>query len=111
MAKPFKTLREEMTPERRKRNQLRTEFALFEMSLAEIRQHRRLAHPGGAKNLPVTSSDTNGYPALQQDMLLSTLVNTIAELGGTLKLVAQFPDEEIVINRFDLETPALQVQQ
>ena len=108
MAKPFKTLREEMTPERRKRNQLRTEFALFEMSLAEIRQHRRLEHPDVTKNETVAIVD--GYSALQQDMLLSTLVNEIAEMGGTLKLVAQFPDEEIVINRFDLETPALQVQ-
>lgn len=109
MAKSFKTLREGMTPERRKRNQLRTEFALFEMSLAEIRQHRSLAHPDGARNSPVPS-DANGYSDLEQDMLLSTLVNEIAEMGGTLKLVAQFPDEEIVINRFDLESPTLQIE-
>jgi hypothetical protein len=108
MAKPFKTLREEMTLDRRKRNQLRTEFTLFEMSLAEIRQHRWLANPDVAKN-PTVATIATGYPDLQQDMLLSTLVNTIAEMGGTLKLVAQFPDEEIVINRFELESPALQI--
>lgn len=41
MAKSFNTLRAGMSPERRKNNQLRTELALLEMSLAEIRQHRQ----------------------------------------------------------------------
>ena len=63
MAKSFKNLREEMTPERRKLNQLRTEFALFEMSLAEIRQHRWLADPDSAKNFTVATI-ANEHPSL-----------------------------------------------
>jgi len=102
MAKSFKTLREEMAPERRMRNQMHTELALFEMSLAEIRRHRRPTDPDLVTALTVASS-VNAQTELQHDILLSTLVNFIAEMGGTLKLIAQFPDEEIVINQFEVE--------
>ncbi|MEZ4860435.1 MAG: hypothetical protein R3C14_03985 [Caldilineaceae bacterium] len=108
MAKSFKKLREEMTPERRKRNQLRTEMALLEMSLAEIRQHRRQLNADVAIDLQAEKA-VNGK-ALQNDILLSNLIDLISAMGGTLKLVAQFPDEEIVINAFALETTAPQIQ-
>ncbi len=110
MAKSFRKLREEMTPERRKRNQLRTELALLEMSLDEIRQYRQHTDAHGVTKLPVNHA-TNSQAAPAHDLLLSTLVNAIAEMGGTLKLVAQFPDEEIVINQFQVESPLLHVQQ
>lgn len=102
MAKSFKKLRDEMTPERRNRNQMRTELALLEMSLDEIRQHRQHTDTNGANGVPSKPNNRTVYPqtALPHDMLLSTLVNFIADMGGTLKLVAQFPDEEIVINQF-----------
>lgn len=99
-----------MSPERRKRNQLRTELALFEMSLNEIRQHRQPTMSTLATNLTANTS-INTQPALQHDMLLSTLVNFIAEMGGTLKLIAEFPDEEIVINQFEVEPTLLHIQQ
>ncbi|MCE7984772.1 MAG: XRE family transcriptional regulator [Caldilinea sp. CFX5] len=37
----------------------------------------------------------------QSDMHVGTLQRIIAAMGGKLKLVAQFPDEEIVINQFE----------
>jgi hypothetical protein len=37
----------------------------------------------------------------QADMHVGTLQRVIAAMGGKLKLVAQFPDEEIVINQFE----------
>lgn len=107
MAKPFKNLREGMTPERRKRNQMRTELALLEMSLAEIRQHRQQLEPDLAVDFPATKA-ANAEKS-QNDMLLSNLIALISDMGGTLKLVAQFPDEEIVINSFALETTAPQI--
>lgn len=110
MAKSFKKLREEMTPERRQRNQLHTELALLEMSLDEIRQHRQQTEPNGATALPVTYA-VDSQSTLAHDMLLSTLVTFIADMGGTLKLVAQFPDEEIVINQFQVESLLLPIQQ
>lgn len=108
MAKPFKNLRDEMKPERRQRNQLRTELALLEMSLVEMRQHRRQLDAKLAADFqPEQTAITK---ELQNDMLLSNLINLIANMGGTLKLVAQFPDEEIVINSFTLETTTPQLQ-
>lgn len=37
---------------------------------------------------------------LVMDSRVGTLQRIIAAMGGKLKLVAQFPDEEIVINQF-----------
>lgn len=109
MAKSFQKLREGMTPERRKRNQIRTELALLEMSLAEIQQHRRRLDTDSAVNLQ--AEEAANVKELQNDMLLSNLIDLISDMGGTLKIVAQFPDEEIVINSFALETTAPQLQQ
>jgi len=109
MVKSFNTLRAEMSPERRKNNQLRTELALLEMSLVEIRQHRQ---QGDARSTTVLTREpvSPGQTALHQDIQLSALIQYIAEMGGTLKLIAQFPDEEIVINQFDLAPPLLPSQ-
>lgn len=107
MAKSFKKLREEMAPGRRKRNQLRTERVLFEMSLAEIRQHRQQVDPNVTTDSPLTIP-INGQTGMQYDLPLSTLKQLVSEMGGMLKLVAQFPDEEIVINQFELEPTAPQ---
>lgn len=106
MAKSFNTLRAEMSPERRKNNQLRTELALLEMSLHEIRQHRQQGD--GRSTTVLTREPVNhGQATLHQDIQLSALIQYLAEMGGTLKLIAQFPDEEIVINQFDLAPPLL----
>ncbi|MEZ4737402.1 MAG: hypothetical protein R3E79_60775 [Caldilineaceae bacterium] len=109
MAKSFNTLRAEMSPERRKNNQLRTELALLEMSLHEIRQHRQ---PGDARATTLLTREPVGpeQTALHQDIQLSALIQYLAEMGGTLKLIAQFPDEEIVINQFELAPPLLPSQ-
>jgi len=106
MAKSFNTLRAEMSPERRKNNQLRTELALLEMSLHEIRQHRQ---QGDARSTTVLTRElaSPGQTVLHQDIQLSALIQYLAEMGGTLKLIAQFPDEGIVINQFDLASPLL----
>lgn len=95
MAKSFNTLRAEMAPARRKNNQLRTELALFEMSLAEIRQHRQLAD-ASLETVLTRAPANQAQTALQHDMQLSTLIQFIAEMGGRLKLIAQFPHREIV---------------
>ncbi len=109
MAKSFNTLRAEMSPERRKNNQLRTELALLDMSLYEIRQHRQ---PVDARTTTMLTKEpvSPGQTTLHPDIQLSALIQYIAEMGGTLKLIAQFPDEEIVINQFELAPPLLPSQ-
>jgi len=37
----------------------------------------------------------------QSDMFISTLRRFLGAMGGKLKIVAEFPDHEIVINQFE----------
>jgi transcriptional regulator with XRE-family HTH domain len=37
----------------------------------------------------------------QDDMYISTLNSYVTALGGRLKLIASFPDKEVVIEQFD----------
>ncbi len=37
----------------------------------------------------------------QTDIRVSTLHRVLSAMGATLKIVAQFPDDEVVINQFD----------
>jgi hypothetical protein len=37
----------------------------------------------------------------QTDMRVSTLSKLLSAMGGTLKLVAEFPEGEVVINQFE----------
>ena len=109
MAKSFNTLRAEMAPERRKSNQLQTELALLEMSLAEIRQRRQNIDSQAATVL-TRELVSHEQTTLHHDVQRSALIQFITEMGGTLKLIAQFPDEEIVINPFNLDPPLLPSQ-
>lgn len=43
----------------------------------------------------------------QTDMHISTLQRMIAGMGGKLKRVAEFPDEEIVINQFEMAADSI----
>lgn len=70
------------------------------MALQQIRTRRNLTQVEMAENLVVNQSAVSKMEN-QQDMHISTLRKIISAMGGTLKLVAQFPDEEIVINQFE----------
>ena len=100
MAKKFRDLMKTMPEERREEIQNRAEILLLEMALQELRQSRNLTQEILAKELGVNQ------PALskmehQQDMYISTLRKILGAMGGKLKLVAEFPDTEVVINQFD----------
>ena len=98
-AKSFKLLRENMAPERQQRNENRLQAALIYMALQELRQSLDVTQQGLAQALDLSQ------PALsklehQEDIQVSTLSRFVEALGGELKLVASFPDREIVINQF-----------
>jgi transcriptional regulator with XRE-family HTH domain len=97
MAQPFKTLLEQMPPERRERIAERTQDLLIELALRELRQARNLTQQQLADALGISQ------PALskmehQPDIQISTLRRILAAMGGELKLVARFPDGEFVIS-------------
>jgi transcriptional regulator with XRE-family HTH domain len=99
-AKSYKLLREKMSPERRARNEARVQTTLIHMALQELRQSLSLTQQDLATKLELSQ------PALsklehQEDIQVSTLAGYIEALGGQLKLVASFPEQEVVIGQFE----------
>lgn len=100
MAKKFGQLLETMTEERREKIKKRANFLLLEMALQELRQSRKLTQEDLAYALGLNQSALSKMEH-QQDMYISTLKKILNAMGGKLKLVAEFPDAEVVINQFD----------
>ena len=82
---------------RRKKIQARAGALIAEeMTLRELRQARRLTQVRMAKALGITQ---DGVSRLEKrtDLLLSTLRKTVEALGGSLSLIAEFPDRKPVV--------------
>jgi predicted transcriptional regulator len=99
MAKPFKQLRDKMSPERQVRAQAKTNVMLEEMALNELRQAFKLSQEEMANRLNVKQ------PAISKiekntDMYISTLRRFIEAMGGELDISARFNNELIHINQF-----------
>ncbi|HPO12663.1 MAG TPA: XRE family transcriptional regulator [Candidatus Hydrogenedentes bacterium] len=67
-----------------------------EMTLRELRRARKLTQVRMAKNLGITQ---DGVSRLEKrsDLLLSTLRKTIEAMGGSLSIIAKFPDRDPVV--------------
>ncbi|HEY6770295.1 MAG TPA: transcriptional regulator [Candidatus Sulfotelmatobacter sp.] len=99
----MKTLEEklkEISPKRQEKIKARTrELAAREMSLRELRHAVNKTQKTLARTL---NMGQDGVSRLEKrsDLLLSTLRNYVEAVGGSLTLVAQFPDQEpIAIGR------------
>lgn len=100
MAKSFNTLREKMSPERRAQNEARTQQAIGEIALQELRQSLNLTQEQVGEMLQMNQAAVSRMER-QSDMYISTLQKLVTALGGKLKIVASFPDKEVVINQFE----------
>ena len=100
MAKPFKELKEKMAPERREKIDDRARAILISMALQELRQTRQLTQQELATMLNVNQAALSKMEN-QKDMRVSTLRKLLAAMGGNLKIVAEFPEGEVVIDQFD----------
>ncbi len=81
-----------LDPERRRRVEDRAaELIAGEMTLRELRKARRLTQVSLARELGITQ---DGVSRLERrsDLLLSTLRKAIEAMGGSLSLIARFPD-------------------
>jgi transcriptional regulator with XRE-family HTH domain len=90
-------IRKALSPVRRKRIAARAaQLVAEEMTLRELRQARKLTQVRMAKALGITQ---DGVSRLEKrsDLLLSTLRKTVEALGGSLSLVAEFPDRGPVV--------------
>src|SRR5215510_11087257 len=87
----------ELGPARRKRLENRAATLIAEeMTLQELRQARKLTQVRMAKTLGI-SQDGVSRLEKRSDLLLSTLRKSVEAMGGSLSLVAEFPDREPVI--------------
>ena len=92
------------------RARVSTAFHRQEMALQECRQTRNLTLPQSADVLNVHQAAETMIKAGTQkpaDMRVSTLRRVLSAMGAKLKITAQFPDGEVVLNLFDhVETRA-----
>lgn len=100
MAKPFRTLRERMTPEAREQAEQKAKALLAEMPLQELRQARALSQEQLADLLQVKQASISKLER-RTDMYISTLRSFIQAMGGELEIVARFPDGVVRITQFE----------
>jgi transcriptional regulator with XRE-family HTH domain len=99
MSKPLKKLLEKMTPERRARIEARARETLREINLRELRQAFALTQQQLASTLKINQAAISKMES-QSDMYISTLRRILEAMGAQLKIVAEFPDGEVVISQF-----------
>lgn len=89
-----------MTPERRAKNETRAQLMLLLLTLAERQKSLGVKQEDIDKDLGAVQLALSQFES-QDDLQVSILSRYIKTLGGNLKLVAQFPDDEIVLAQFE----------
>ena len=90
-------IKRRLSPARSKKVEARTaELIAEEMTLQELRQARALTQVRLAKTLGVAQKQVSEIEK-RTDMHISTLRRSIEAMGGTLSLVAEFPDRAPVM--------------
>lgn len=105
MAKSFRELEARMSPAARARSDAEADRLAGEMVLNELRQARATTQEELAKRLNVKQATISKLER-RADMYVSTLRDVIAALGGELEITARFPEGEVRIKQFDLDSAA-----
>ncbi len=100
MARPFKNLVKKMSPDSQERVKKRTAQMYSEMALQELRQALQLTQQQIAEHLKMNQAAVSKIEH-QSDMYLSTLRRFLAAMGGELRIIAHFPQGDVVINQFE----------
>jgi transcriptional regulator with XRE-family HTH domain len=103
MARPFKELRDRMSPEARQRVDRRVRETLLEMNLQELRQHVAGVTQSDLAELMKVTQGAISQLEKRHDVLLSKLAEYIHALGGELALIARFPSADVRITQFSSE--------
>jgi DNA-binding XRE family transcriptional regulator len=95
----FQEPRDKMSPEAKAESARLTKQALAEMPLHELRNARGLSQKMLAETLHIQQ------PAIAKlekrtDMYISTLRSHIEAMGGTLEILARFPDGTVKVSAF-----------
>lgn len=102
MAKPFKILRDKMSPEARQRSKEMADEMMREYKLTELRHALGVSQAELAQLMQKKQAAISRFER-RSDMHISTLREFIAALGGRLELVASFPEGSYHISQFEEE--------
>src|ERR1700675_431128 len=91
MAKPFRILREKMSPGAQERAAEKTEGIIRDLSLNELRTAREITQQQLAKSLGIEQPAVSRLER-RADMYVSTLQTAIKAMGGDLEIRVTFPD-------------------
>lgn len=100
MAKSFRELREQMSPEAQARASEKTQALIDAMPLAELRQARELSQQQLAALLHVQQASVSKLER-RTDMYISTLRGFVKAMGGELEITVRFPEGAVRINQFE----------
>lgn len=104
MSKKFRVLRAGMPAASQRRASARARAMLADMPLQELRRARRLSQEDLARRLGARQASVSRLEH-RADMYVSTLRSYVEALGGTLEIVARFPDGDVRVREFgDLGT-------
>lgn len=111
MAVPLDKMKEriKLSPEREKKISQRAQMLIEEeMTLRELRKVQQLTQESMAKLLGI-EQDSVSRMERRADMLLSTMSSFVTAMGGSLRLIAEFPNRgPVAIRLGDLQEPAAQ---
>lgn len=99
MAKPFRVLREKMSPAAQVRAAAKADQMIRDMALDELRAARELTQTQLAKLMGVEQAAVSKMER-RTDMYISTLQTAIKAMGGDLEIRAVFPNGTIRIDQF-----------
>src|SRR5260370_40418733 len=91
MAKPYKLLREKMSPAARHQSEVRARRMLTEMALDELRHAQEKTQQDLARLLNVNQAAISKLES-RIDMDVSTLRKYVEDLSAQLEITAQSPD-------------------
>ena len=101
MAKPYKLLRDKMSPESQARAKVKAEKLRAELPLQEVRHALELTQQQLADELNMNQASLSKLEK-RTDMLLSTLRRYLNAMGADLELKAKFPDgKEVIITQLE----------
>lgn len=100
MARKFKKLRDQMSPQRQARAEAMAREMMADLLLAEIRKQAGLTQVDLAERLGITQPSLSQLES-QDDMQISTLRRIVESLDGELELTAKLPGgKRVSISQF-----------
>ena len=99
MAKPFRDLLKNLPKERLERIEKRKKDVLQDITIRDLRQVYECTQKQLGESLKINQAAISKMEN-QTDMHISTLRKLLQAMGARLKIIAEFPEGEVVITQF-----------